>query len=290
MSLVKPVGLDSKIEEALRALRVGKPVLLYGPSGTGKTIVAWDLAETVSKEMKNELIYLQLYPEVTKNVIIGGETIKNGNIVVDIGPILKLGGDKTKNGATFIIDECTHATEPALLGFNSLIEEPHQTVVGAEVHKLHPKTRFIFAGNTPDHDGNVALPQSFANRLYILDFPVPPREVLENIVSTVAEINGNVPEKHLQSFVINIAEKVRGADFALSPRNLINCMVMLKEAKGTGFTTSPKLAKVSSPFVKALQSLDMSPDQTRSILLATLLGNTVMKNQGPDKVKALLWD
>jgi MoxR-like ATPase len=291
MKTTAPVGLDSKIEEALRAVRSGKPTLLYGPSGTGKTIVAWQLASTISAELKNRVMYLQLYPEVTKNVIIGGETIKNGNIVVEVGPILKIGGVNTKAGATFIIDECTHATEPALLGFNSLIEAPFQTVVGAEVYELHENTRFIFAGNTPDHEGNVALPQSFANRLYILDFPVPPRGVLENIVATVAGIKTDGPDGQIQNFVVDIAEKVRSKDFCLSPRNLINCMLMLKEVKGTGFSDAGKqLTQVNANFVRALRTLDMDPFKVRNIILATLLGNTVMKNNGPDKVKALLWE
>ena len=290
MNIVEPVGLESKTEEALRALRANKPVMLYGPSGTGKTIVAWQLANLIAKEQKNNVIYLQLYPEVTKNVIIGGETIKNGNIVVDVGPILSLGGNQTKSGATFIIDECTHATEPALLGFNSLIEAPFQTVVGAKVHELHEKTRFIFAGNTPDHEGNVALPQSFANRLYVIDFPVPPRDVLEKIVSTVAVVKVGEPEAQLQNFIIGIAEKIRSNEFSLSPRNLINCMLMLKEAKGTGYSPGAKMSKVAPALIKALQALDIHPDKARSIILATLLGNIVMKNNGPDKVKALLWE
>jgi MoxR-like ATPase len=290
MKITEPVGLDSKIEEGLAALRNNKPLMFYGPSGTGKTIVAWKLAEMVAHELGNKVIYLQLYPEVTKNVLIGGETIKNGNIVVDIGPILKLGGASTKAGATFIVDECTHATEPALLGFNSLVEDPRQTVVGAEVYELHPNTRFIFAGNTPDHEGNVPLPTSFANRLYIIDFPVPQRDVLDLIISTVVGTKAGEPDKHLQAFILGMAEKVRSNEFSLSPRNLINCMLMLHAVKGTGFVKNDKLAKLNANMLKAMQALDMNPVKVRNVILATLLGNAVMKNQGPDKVKALLWE
>ena len=93
-----------------------------------------------------------MYPEITKSVLIGGETIKNGNIVVDTGPIIKMGGSETPSGATFFIDEVTHATEPAVLGLNSLIEAPFQTVVGAQVYKMHEKTNFLFAGN-PNYAG-----------------------------------------------------------------------------------------------------------------------------------------
>ena len=148
MEMTKPVNLDSKISEIVDALSYNKPVCLYGPTGTGKTIAGWEAAQRIAKALGNEVVYIQMYPEITKSVLIGGETIKNGNIVVDTGPIIKMGGSETKNGATFFIDEVTHATEPAVLGLNSLIEAPFQTVVGAKVYKMHENTSFLFAGNT----------------------------------------------------------------------------------------------------------------------------------------------
>lgn len=289
-TFTKPVNLDHKIEEAIAALEVHKPVCLYGPTGTGKTIAAWEVANKVAKDLKNDVIYIQMYPEITKNVIIGGETIKNGNIVVDTGPIIKLGGSETKNGATFIVDEVTHATEPALLGFNSLIEEPFQTVVGAKVHQMHENTRFIFAGNTPDHAGNVHLPASFANRLYIIDFPVPDEKSLAIILDGTVGVPEGDDFRPLQDFIISIALKSNTTYFSISPRNIINCIGILRGKAGTGFKATGNLKDIEKSVVKAMKTLNMNPAMTRNVILATMLGNTITKNDGPDKVKALVWE
>lgn len=288
--ITKPVGLDSQIKDAYRALEANKPVLMYGPAGTGKTISAWEVGKNIAEKLGNEITYMQLYPEVTKNVIIGGETIKNGNIVTDTGPILKLGGNKTKNGTVFIIDECTHATEPALLGFNSLIEPPYQTVVGSKSHFLHPKTRFIFAGNPPSHEGNIMLPQSFANRLYIIDFPVPTDEKLLEIVTKVNGLPKDYFLMPLITYMLEIASKVRSDSFSISPRNLINCATMLEKAINTGSPDDDKLRHVNDGIVNIMKTHSMKDDVVRNIILSTMLGNVAINDQGPDKVKALLWE
>lgn len=289
MKMIKPVNLDSKIKEAVDAMGHGKPVCLYGPTGTGKTIAGWEIVKKVAAVLKNEVIYIQMYPEITKSVLIGGETIKNGNIVVDTGPIIKMGGSKTKNGTVFFIDEVTHATEPAILGLNSLIEAPFQTVVGAQVHEMHDNTRFLFAGNTPDHVGNVELPASFANRLYIIDFPSPEEEDLRTIIDGTVGVDSKHPLFGLQQFVIEIAVKTRANYFALSPRNIINCVELLKTKGGSGWKDHKCLKHLKSDTRKSMKEMDMDPMLARSVILATMLGNVVTKNDGPDKVKALLW-
>lgn len=288
--MIKPIGLHNQTAAAHRALEANKPVLMYGPAGTGKTISAWEVGQHIAGELGNKVTYMQLYPEVTKNVIIGGDTIKNGNIVTDIGPVLRLGGNKTDNGTVFIIDECTHATEPALLGFNSLIEPPYQTVVGSEVHFLHPNTRFIFAGNPPSHEGNIMLPQSFANRLYIIDFPVPADEELLEIVTEVNGISKGHFLMPLIEYIIEIASKVRSADFSVSPRNLINCATMLEKAVATGSPNAKKLEHVEGSIVNVMKKHRMDDNVVRNTILSTMLGNVETNNQGPDKVKAMLWE
>jgi hypothetical protein len=289
MEMTKPINLDSKIAEIVDALQHVKPVCLYGPTGTGKTIAGWEAAVMVAEQLHNEVVYIQMYPEITKSVLIGGETIKNGNIVVDTGPIIKMGGSETPHGAVFFIDEATHATEPAILGLNSLIEAPFQTVVGAQVHKMHADTRFLFAGNTPDHAGNVELPASFANRLYVIDFPTPEEDDLRAIIDGTVGVQHDHPFFGLQSFVIEIAIKTRANYFAISPRNVINCIELLKDKGGSGWKDHKCLAHLKKTTKDSLKGLDIDPFLARNVILATMLGNVVTKNDGPDKVKALLW-
>lgn len=287
--MIKPINLDPKIEEIVDAMKYNKPVCLYGSTGTGKTIAGWEAAVQVARALGNEVAYIQMYPEITKSVLIGGETIKNGNIVVDTGPIIKMGGSKTECGAVFFVDEITHATEPAILGLNSLIEDPFRTVVGAEIHKMHDNTRFLFAGNTPDHAGNVELPSSFANRLYIIDFPAPDEEALRIIIDGTVGVDKEDPLFGLQSFVLDIAVKTRTNYFTISPRNVINCLGLLKSKGGSGWKDHKCLNHLKASVKHSMKDMDINPTVVRNIILATMLGNTITKNDGPDKVKALLW-
>lgn len=285
----KPVALDDKKQEALLALNQAKPVLFYGPAGTGKTILAEEIAEELSKSTNTPVVYLQLYPELTKTPLIGGDTIKNGNIVTDTGVIIKHGSTNSKTGAIFVVDECTHATESCLLAFNSLIESPFSTVVGNKIYKMHEKTRFIFLGNPPDHSGNIELPRSFASRLFIVDFPVPTVEQMEIILRGTVKIQSNDHLYKIQEFIISIADKTRDINFAIPVRNIINCMEIMKDIPKNGYVTVNNIGR-NTEVLKAIKELKANPFLIKNIILNTLMANICTKSNGPEKVKALLWE
>lgn len=256
---VKLIGMKSQKKAAYEALEKGLPVLLYGFTGNGKTLLANEVAEEYSKKHKIPVIYMQLYPEMTKNSLIGGETLKNGSIVVDKQSLIKFG----EKGAIFIIDECTHTVEPVLLAFNSLIEAPHSTVIGSKIVKLSNKTRFIFCGNFPDHTGNIPLPTSFANRLFVIKSEMPSKVELKELGKAV---NPNVPEDVLD-LVAKIILDTHDPSFPISPRNMVTFCINYGKSG----------AKIKSPELKAA-------------ILSSLMGNVVFKTDGPKKVEALLWD
>ena len=281
----KLYGLDGHMNRAMMALSSNEPVLLYGPSGSGKTIMAEQLAEKYKKTCKNNIpiIQLQLYPEMTKGTLIGGETLRDGNIVIEPQII----STKGKEGAVFVIDECTHTTEPVLLAFNSLIEDPYITVIGDKEYKMDKETRFIFCGNYHDHTGNIPLPTSFANRLYIVDVGFPPTEEYIKISNYYSKIDPVFIE-----FLVYIVESTRTDDFPLSPRNIIKCSKAIKSIEKTGFRDIDQNVRLTSR-VKSLMSVlekeDINPNVFKEVILSTLQAHIKSRSNGPDKVKALLW-
>lgn len=278
---MKLVGMKVEVREALRTLRRGDPIIFYGPTGNGKTLAAWEVAKDLEKELKVPIVYLQLYPEMTKNSLIGGETIKGGSIVVEEQAILKLGcGD----GAIFIVDECTHTTEPVLLSFNSLIEEPYSTVVGDRIYKLSKSTRFIFCGNTPDHAGNIHLPISFANRVYVIKTGMPDRNTLCKIGK---EASPDVPSGIL-GFIAGIVEKTHEPSFPISPRNVAAAARAIPDLFKTGYKKSK--GYVNKEVEKDCKKHDISLDDLKRTILSSMMANIVVTSQGPEKVAALLWE
>lgn len=276
----KLIGMNEKITGIMGALSANHPVLLYGPTGSGKTMMAWAAAQIYSEQTGLPIIYLQLYPEMTKNSLIGGETLKDGSIVIETQPIVSLGCE----GAIFIVDECTHTTEPVLLAFNSLIEEPYSTVIGKRVYTLDKSTRFIFSGNYPDHAGNIALPISFANRLHIEKVELPDLNTLIGIGESVS------PKlcKEIIEFIANLVIKTHDPSFPISPRNVIICCEELADLVGNR-SKDEKDSDVPTELRGYLRSDSISPEMFKKTVLSTMMAHIKSKSTGPDKIGALLW-
>lgn len=278
---MKLIGMGTEVGEATNALLRREAVLFYGPTGNGKTLAAWEVAKGLKNNLNIPIVYLQLYPEMTKNNLIGGETIRGGSIVVEEQAILKLGCGK---GAVFIVDECTHTTEPVLLSFNSLIEEPYSTVVGDKIYELSKETRFIFCGNTPDHAGNIHLPISFANRVYVIKTCMPDKETLCKIG---LEASPKVPKKLLE-FVVDIVEKTHEPSFPVSPRNVAACARAIPDLFGTGYKKHPSY--VDKDVEKECKKYNINLEGLKRTILSSMMANVVVTSQGPEKVAALLWE
>jgi len=275
------IGMDGMMGSIVGALSVNHPVLLYGPTGSGKTMIAWAAAQRYSEETGLPVIYLQLYPEMTKNSLIGGETLKDGSIVIETQPIISFGC----KGAIFIVDECTHTTEPVLLAFNSLIEEPYSTVIGHDIYTMHKDTRIIFCGNYPDHAGNIALPISFANRLHIEKVELPDVDTLVKIGASVS------PKlcKEVIEFIAKLVEKTHEPTFPISPRNVIVCCEELTSLMGCR-ADSEDDSNVPSTLRGYLRADKISPEMFRKTVMSTMMAHIKSKSTGPDKIGALLWD
>lgn len=289
---MKLIGMDHKVNMVLSTIERRQPALLYGPTGNGKTMIAWEAAEAYAKSTDIPIVYLQLYPEMTKNSLIGGETIKDGSIVVEEQALLKMGGTG-KGGAMFIVDECTHTTEPVLLSFNSLIEEPYSTVIGDKVCKLDQKSRFIFCGNTPDHAGNIHLPISFANRVFIIPTDLPDKKILCAIGEEVNKESGlpvgkgKLP-KALIEFFADIIVKTHEPSFPISPRNMVICVRAAKSIRQSGYKRVTKNVPPKS-IADACKEALIDVNLLKEVILSSMMSHVVTKSQGPEKVAALLW-
>lgn len=150
---------DDVYRNATAALKSGKPVVLYGPTGTGKTTLAKQLA----LEHTEGYSLNTATPSWTSKDIIGG-----------IGPELS-GSDlsyETELGCvaegvkksrefdidyTVIIDEITRADISKIFGpLYTAIENPHQTLIEVDGHniELDPRVNIICTMNMSDRTVN----------------------------------------------------------------------------------------------------------------------------------------
>jgi 5-methylcytosine-specific restriction protein B len=151
---------DSVWDNALAALAVGKPVVLYGPTGTGKTTLAKQLAmetavgydiETAAPSWTDQDIIGKIAPDYSDNQV---EYVKEPGCV----PHAVLQTEAYEENWGLIIDELTRADISRIFGpLYTAIENRSQTLFITDNEKavtLSPRVKIICTMNVSDRTVN----------------------------------------------------------------------------------------------------------------------------------------
>lgn len=225
----KLVGEDAKEKFTVlsRLLTTTKwPIFLTGPSGSGKSIIAMNLAKWYAKQNKVPAYYVQLSPDQTKTSLILGLRLKNGSLV----PVKGMIAEAMEKGGIVVVDEATHATQELLLMFNSICDRVAVTSIGDEIVYAKDSFRVIFCANTSQYAGNVKLPQSFAQRMIAFNFEYPDFEsevkIAQKIVKDEFKGDIDVPNSVFR-YVTSVFRDVRNEHYPLSVRNIAAAIILL---------------------------------------------------------------
>lgn len=184
------------------------PLYIVGPSGSGKSIIAMNLARQYALAKNVPAYYVQLSPEQTKTSLILGLRLENGSLAVKNGVV----ADCMERGGIIIVDEATHSVQEILLMFNSILDRTSVTAIGDKMIYAHEDFRIVFCSNDSRYSGNVKLPQSFAQRLvsFYFDYPTAEDEflIVEQIVAEECRANDVVPVS-LKRYIIELMREVR---------------------------------------------------------------------------------
>lgn len=201
------------------------PLYIVGPSGSGKSIIAMNLARQYALAKNVPAYYVQLSPEQTKTSLILGLRLENGSLAVKNGVV----ADCMERGGIIIVDEATHSVQEILLMFNSILDRTSVTAIGDKMIYAHEDFRIVFCSNDSRYSGNVKLPQSFAQRLvsFYFDYPTAEDELLivEQIVAEECRANDVVPVS-LKRYIIELMREVRSNTYPLSVRNAAIAVVL----------------------------------------------------------------
>lgn len=227
-------------KRALKVLNSTRwPLYITGPSGSGKSIIAMNLARAYSKKHKVPAYYVQLSPEQTKTSLILGLRLVNGTLQAVDGVV----AEAMRNGGIVIIDETTHATQELLLMLNSILDRTAITSIGDVTIIAKDTFRVVFCANTSRYSGNVKLPQSFAQRqvAFFCDWPSFDDEV--EITKTIAESECDeeitVPDCVIK-YLVALMRRTRKDNYPLSVRNSSIAVVLLELAEKKKIRTEDK--------------------------------------------------
>ncbi|MDY4920538.1 MAG: AAA family ATPase [Phascolarctobacterium sp.] len=209
------------------------PLYIVGPSGSGKSIMAMNLAKLYAMRNNVPAYYVQLSPEQTKTSLILGLRLDNGSLVVKNGIV----ADCMEQGGIIVVDEATHSVQEILLMFNSVLDRTSVTAIGDKIIYANEKFRIIFCANDSKYAGNVKLPQSFAQRLVSFYFDYPGAEdelaIVQQIVKEECKSPNMVPET-VQRYIIALMREMRSNTYPLSVRNaaiaVVLCNLELQQA------------------------------------------------------------
>lgn len=165
---------DEILREATSAILAGKNILLVGDKSTGKNVLAENLAYLFKRPLWN----LSFHINIDSSVLIGDDTLNNGNVIFREGPITKA----ANCGGFVVLDEINMAKNEAMAVLHSILD--YRRIIdipGYDIIKLHPATRFIATMNY-GYEGTRELNEALLSRFVIIKMPLISRERLVELI------------------------------------------------------------------------------------------------------------
>lgn len=188
----------------LNRMKIGSPVYIAGPQGSGKT----EFVELISREVGKKLHTIDFSSGVTESNIVGRLLVKNGETKFSYGLLAQA----MLNGDHILFDEIDYAEPEHLSIMNSVLTGRGLVVTQNESEVIYPKEGFrIFAtGNTKgrgDEDqifaGTNVLNIAFLDRFSVFEMGYTSKE--KNIMETY------IDDKKLVKMLSDLFKIFRGA-------------------------------------------------------------------------------
>lgn len=227
-SLIRKGGYKSPephlLEDIQTAVALGKPVLLKGPAGAGKT----KLAESISAYFNQPMQSINTSVDLDAEALLGFKTLvqRDGQTAIEFveGPVVQA----MKKGHLLYIDEINMAkaeTLPILHGildYRKMLTNPFT----GEVIQAHPDFGVIAAINE-GYMGTAPLNEALKDRFVSFQIPYIQGQALKELVS---ETFSDYPKSQLETVLSitselrTLAEQGRVADESASIRSLFDVM------------------------------------------------------------------
>ena len=270
------VGQDAIVRRLLITLFAGGHVLLEGPPGTAKTLLAQSFARAVGLDFGR----IQFTPDLMPGDILGSNlfNFQTSTFTLTRGPVFT---------EVLLADEINRTPPKTQAALLQAMQERAVTLDG-ETHALSPRFTVIATQNPIESQGVYPLPEAQLDRfLFKLSVPYPSAEEEKRIVAAHGSMFDRIDAERLGVVAVTNAQAIAAAivDVAMvtvSP-DIVDYVVRLmratRETADLASGASPRAAALLARASAAMAALDgrdyVIPDDVQT-LAADLLRHRVL--------------
>ena len=227
-------GLDDVVLDVLSGLMIGRPVVLVGTVGLGKTTLAETIAELLALG-DPPYVEVACHSHMTAVDLTGD---------IDIAVVLQAGFDHPlayipgplvmAHGTVLIMDELNRLNPYAQAALLQAIQEHYVYIRG---YRIRTDFALIGTANPSEYEGVYELSEALADRFKFVEVKIPDKEILRSILmwkarEALGELEVEIPPK-LAEILANFAAEAQRAGYSQSIRSL---SYALADAVATAWT------------------------------------------------------
>jgi len=214
-------GLDDVVLDVLSGLMIGRPVMLVGAVGLGKTTLAEAVAELLALG-DPPYVEVACHSHMTAVDLTGD---------IDIAVVLQAGFDHPlsyipgplvmAHGTVLVMDELNRLNPYAQAALLQAIQEHYVYIRG---YRIRTDFALIGTANPSEYEGVYELSEALADRLKFIEVKMPDKEILRSILlwkarEALGELEAEIPPK-LAEILANFAAEAQRAGYPQSIRSL----------------------------------------------------------------------